>query len=80
MYMILRTQRKRANCADPDKAAHYELPHLDLHSLQIQLVSFLMRSSINEVCKVVQLSTLMIEFMVVFTDKDCCLVLFYKYL
>ena len=25
----------------PDEAAHYELPHLDVHYLQIQLLSFL---------------------------------------
>ena len=27
----------RANSVDPDEAAHYELPHLDLHCLQTQL-------------------------------------------
>ena len=26
-----------ANSSNPDKAAHSELPHLDLHCLQIQL-------------------------------------------
>ena len=30
-----------ANSADPDNMAHYELPHLNLHCLLIQLLSFL---------------------------------------
>ena len=29
-----------ANNVDPDEVAHQELPHLDLHCLQIQLVSY----------------------------------------
>ena len=28
-------KEKRADNVDPDAAAHYELPHLDLHCLQI---------------------------------------------
>ena len=31
----------RANSVDPDEAAHFELPHLDLHYLQIHLFLFL---------------------------------------
>ena len=32
---------QRANSVDPDEAAHYELPHLDLHCLQIEIFSVL---------------------------------------
>ena len=32
---------KSANGIDPDEAAHYELPHLGLPCLKIQLISFL---------------------------------------
>ena len=31
---------KRAYSVDPDEAAHFELPHLDLHCLQIHLLPF----------------------------------------
>ena len=33
-YFLFRIQRLEGNSADPDEAAHYELPHQDLHSLQ----------------------------------------------
>ena len=37
-YIALRIQRKkRANSMASDEAAHYELPHLDLHCLQIHM-------------------------------------------
>ena len=39
MYII--SKDERANRIDSDEAAHHELPHLNLHCLQIQLFSFL---------------------------------------
>ena len=38
-YNILRIQKSRENSVDPDEMTHYEPPHLDLHCLQIQLIS-----------------------------------------
>ena len=38
--IISRIQILEANIVDPDEAAHYELPHLDLYCLQIHLLSF----------------------------------------
>ena len=40
-YVTLRIQRQYANSVDPDEAAHYELPHLDLRCLQMQIFSIL---------------------------------------
>ena len=31
---------QKANSVDQNEAAHYELPHSDLHCLQVQLFSF----------------------------------------
>ena len=36
-----------ANSVGPDEAAHYELPHLGLHCLQIQPFSFLLLGALN---------------------------------
>ena len=36
-----------ANSIDPDKATHNELPHLDLHCLQIQLGFFFALKGLN---------------------------------
>ena len=38
-----------ANSVDPDEAAHFEPPHLDLYCLQIQLFSFFGPISLNVV-------------------------------
>ena len=44
MYIIsyYKWQVQRANRDDQDEAAHNELPHLDLHCLEIRLFHFLM--------------------------------------
>ena len=32
---------EKSNSVDPDEVAHFDLPHLDLHCLEIQLFKFL---------------------------------------
>ena len=40
LHHIKNSEGYRANCVDPDQAAHDELPHLVLRCLQIQLLVF----------------------------------------
>ena len=54
---VFRIQNLKENSVDPDKAAHNELPHLDLHCLQIRLFFFL-----NLLCVNKKLSVLITKF------------------